>query len=106
MKYTKTFYKNLLDAKDLLAKPFIIYSDLVSNIKVILKKNKGKSGVYRWNNLVTGASYVGSAVDLSRRFRDYFSLKFINKEILKNNSVIYRVLLKYGYSNFNLEILE
>ena len=104
MKYTKTLYKNSLVAKDLLVKPFIIYSDLVSNVKIIFKENKGKSGIYRWNNLITGASYVGSAVDLSRRFRDYFSLKFINKEILKNNSVIYRVLLKYGY--FNLEILE
>jgi group I intron endonuclease len=108
MKNTKTFYKNSLETKDLSVsvKPFIIYLDLVSNVKIIFKENKGKSGVYRWNNLITGASYVGSAVNLSRRFRDYFSLKFINKEILKNNSVIYKALLKYGYSNFNLEILE
>ncbi len=93
-------------AKDLLVKPFIIYSNLVSNVKIIFKENKGKSGIYRWNNFITGASYVESAVNLSRRFRDYFSLKFINKEILKNNSAIYKALLKYGYSNFNLEILE
>jgi group I intron endonuclease len=25
---------------------------------------------------------------------------------LKSNSIIYKALLKYGYSNFNLEILE
>ena len=30
----------------------------------------------------------------------------INKESLKNNSIIYRALLKNGYSNFRLEILE
>jgi group I intron endonuclease len=49
---------------------------------------------------------VGSAVDLSRRLRDYFSRKFLEKEILKNSSIIYRALLKYGYESFSLEILE
>lgn len=106
MKNTNNIYIDSLAAKNLSAKPFIIYSDLVLNVKTIFKDNKGKSGVYRWNNLITEASYVGSAIDLGRRFRDYFSIKFIKKEILKNNSVIYRALLKYGYSNFNLEILE
>jgi len=38
--------------------------------------------------------------------RYYFSLKYLNKEILRNNSIIYRALLKYGYSKFSLEILE
>ena len=28
------------------------------------------------------------------------------KEVVKHNSIIYRALLKYGYSNFRLEILE
>lgn len=102
MKNTKIIYKDSLVIKNLSAKPFIVYSDLVSNVKIIFKDNKGKSGVYRWNNLITGTSYIGSAVNLGRRFRDYFSLKFIKKEILKNNSLIYRALLKYGYSNFNL----
>jgi group I intron endonuclease len=45
-------------------------------------------------------------VNLTRRLRDYFSIKFLKKEILKNKSLIYRALLKYGYSNFKLEILE
>lgn len=106
MKNTKNYYKNSSNAKNLLGKPFVIYSNLVSNVKIIFKDNKGKSDIYRWNNLITGASYVGSAVDLSKRFRNYFYVKFIKKELLKNNSVIYKALLKYGYSNFNLEILE
>jgi len=63
-------------------------------------------GIYRWNNFITGASYVGSSIDLTRRLRDYFSANFLNKKILVNNSIIYRALLKYGYSNFSLEILE
>jgi hypothetical protein len=38
-----------------------------------LKENKGKSGIYRWTNNITGASYEGSAVDLTRRLIDYYS---------------------------------
>jgi group I intron endonuclease len=38
--------------------------------------------------------------------RDYFSINFLQKEIFKNKSLIYRALLKYGYFNFKLEILE
>jgi group I intron endonuclease len=45
-------------------------------------------------------------VDLTRRLRDYLSPKFLKKEIVKNNSIIYKALLKYDYSNFSLEILE
>jgi group I intron endonuclease len=50
--------------------------------------------------------YVGSAKDLSKRLRDYFSPKYLKKELLKSNSKIYRALLKYNYNKFNLEILE
>lgn len=34
----------------------------------ILKENKGKSVIYLWKNLINNKIYVGSAVDLSRRF--------------------------------------
>lgn len=35
-----------------------------------------------------------------------FLLSLLKNKILKNNSLIYRALLKYGYYNFYLEILE
>jgi len=60
--------------------------------------------VYRWINKVNDA-YIGSATDLTRRLRYYFSSYFLFKEIL-NNSIMYRALLKHGYSKFTLEILE
>jgi group I intron endonuclease len=41
-------------------------------------------------------------VDLSIRFYQYYNLKHISK----GNMTIYKALLKYGYSNFQLEILE
>lgn len=105
MKNTQIFYKNTFISGSNV-KPVIIYSDLTAEIKIIFKDNKGKSGIYRWTNTITGTTYVGSAVNLTRRLRDYFSIKFLKKEILKNKSLIYRALLKYGYSNFKLEILE
>lgn len=50
--------------------------------------------------------YVGSARNLSRRFSKYYSITFLEKEIKKNNSIIYKALLKHGYSSFQLDILE
>lgn len=96
-----TFYLNT-DPLLLFFVPFVVYSDLELSKKSILKLNRGKSGVYRWTNNITGATYIGSAVDLTRRFREYFSHNYLAKEISKSNSIIYKSLLKYGYSNFTL----
>ena len=49
---------------------------------------------------------MGSSITLSRRLRDYFNISFLETEIKKNKSMIYKALLKYGYSKFTLEILE
>jgi group I intron endonuclease len=43
---------------------------------------------------------------LNRRIRDYLNERFLLIQIKKTNSYIYNSLLKYGYSNFILEILE
>jgi len=63
-------------------------------------KTKKKSGVYRWTNNLNGNSYVGSAVNLYLRLKQYYALN------LRKRIVIYNALLKYGYANFKLEILE
>ena len=84
----------------------IIYKDVHSLKKIILEENKGKSVIYRWVNKETGKSYVGSAVDLSKRFRIYYSLLSIEKFLNKSKSYILSALLKDGYSKFTLEILE
>lgn len=72
-----------------------------SNITI---ENKKKSGVYRWVNKINGKCYVGSSTNLSNRLYWYFNLKVMlaNEKV----SLIARALLKYGYSNFKLEILE
>nr|QID41829.1 GIY-YIG endonuclease [Fusarium pseudograminearum] len=70
----------------------------------ILKENKGKSGIYLWTNQINGKRYVGSALDLSKRLRNYFNTSYLidGKDIM----IIYKALLAHGFENFTLEILE
>ena len=53
------------------------------------------------NNL-NGKTYVGSAINLSKRLGSYFN----EKELNRNLRPIQDALLKYGHQNFTLEILE
>ena len=69
----------------------------------ILLENQGKSGVYIWENKINGNRYIGSSINLTFRLMRYFNsnhlLKYANMNICK-------ALLKHGYSNFSLSILE
>ena len=85
--------------------PVISYSNAGLDKYKIYKDNR-KSGIYCWNNLINGSCYVGSSTKLNRRISSYFSPPFLRKELINNNSVISSALLKYGYSNFSLDILE
>jgi group I intron endonuclease len=71
----------------------------------ILGENKSKCGVYRnlwWTNITNKKTYVGSAINLRTRFYVYYSAS----RLTKSNMVIYKAILKYGYSDWKLEILE
>lgn len=86
--------------------PVVSYNNVEDNKSLIYEANRNKSGIYRWNNIVTGASYVGSAKNLASRLSNYLSKRFLYRELTRNNSIISSSLLKYGYSNFSLDILE
>lgn len=87
-------------------KPIKTYCD-IDKLKILLyEENYKKSGIYRWNNLISGKSYIGSSINLSNRFSIYCSKNAIKRRLLKGSSAIYYALLKYGYSNFSLDILE
>lgn len=47
-------------------------------------------------------TYVGSSVNFSVRLYKYYSIK----HLMQHNTAIDNALLKYGYSNFTLDILE
>lgn len=86
--------------------PIISYTNVNDNKKQIYKDNVGKSGIYMWTNLTNSKFYIGSSVSLATRFTIYFSLGALNKRTENNSSAIYSALLKYGYDNFKLDILE
>lgn len=93
--YSTIPFLNLINVK--------FYDDPFMLKKSILKDNKGKSGIYKWTNKLTNDVYIGQSKNLAQRFMKYFNLNYLKD---RNTLVIHRALLKYGYSNFTLEILE
>ena len=87
-------------------KPVAVYSNLLKQKELIFKDNKGKSGIYRWVNKVNGKTYIGSSVNLQLRLERYYRTSYIAFELIRGKSLIYSAILKYGYINFQLEILE
>lgn len=83
--------------------PLVTYTSPWSIKDLIIKSNKKKCGIYLWTNTKTNDQYVGRSINLGRRFSYYF-----NQESIKNAgfSLICRALVKYGYEEFKLEILE
>ncbi len=72
--------------------------------QISTENNNNKTGIYWWTHIISGKSYVGSYLDLSIRFNNYFNIYYLEGESKTNNSLIYRALLKYGYSSFKVDI--
>jgi group I intron endonuclease len=86
--------------------PVASYFNANTDKNIVFKDNRRKSGIYRWNNLITNKTYIGSSISLSRRFSDYYNLNYLKRKLEKGSSAIYSALLKYGHINFSLDILE
>lgn len=56
-----------------------------------------------WTNNLNGKKYVGSSVSLKRRLLEYYN---VNRLLNEKSMPINVALLKYGYSNFTLTILD
>jgi group I intron endonuclease len=74
------------------------------NIKLskieILSYLKGKAGIYMFFNLSNGNTYVGSSVNMARRFRIHMY------SVNKYNLPLYKAISKYGTSNFAFLVLQ
>lgn len=86
--------------------PVKLYKNVDLDKLLIIRENKAKAGVYRLLNLTNGKSYIGSSSNLGRRFTEYLSISYLETQIEKGRSLICTALLKYGYSAFQLEIIE
>lgn len=82
----------------------VSYTNADTQKEKIIKDNKEKAGVYCWTNIESGKKYVGSSLKLYRRFTEYYNIKWILRTA--KSSLICKALLKYGYSNFKVDILE
>jgi len=80
-----------------------VFSDADKDKLDILKFIKGKAGIYMWKNKLNGKKYVGSSVDLRRRLLEYYN---VNRLINEESMPISAALLKHGYQNFSLTVLE
>jgi hypothetical protein len=93
-----------------------VYNNADIEKEKIISNNNGKAppppgggggassaGIYMFRNLVNKKRYVGSSVNIRRRMLEYFNINYLERN---KNMPICRALLKYGYSNFSLEILE
>lgn len=106
-KATKTNFLSNNSNKDTRTKcisPIKSYNNALELKKLIIDENKHKSGVYLWRNNVNNLIYVGSAVNLAVRLARYYHKSELNKGVKPRP--IHAALLKYGHSNFTLEILE
>lgn len=60
------------------------------------------SGVYKITNKITGDFYIGSSVKVVNRLSNHF-----NRECRKfPDKPFYRDIIKYGFENFKVELLE
>lgn len=80
-----------------------VYDDMYSMKKIIINENKYRSGIYMITNKLTGDFYIGQSTNISNRFINYFNISYLSN---KKGLLISRALIKYGYSNFFLTILE
>jgi len=83
--------------------PAIIYNNANTDKSQILKDNNGRAGIYQWRHIKSGQIYIGSAVDLSKRFKNYYNKAYV---ICYKTSYINNALFSHGYSSFSLTILE
>jgi len=73
------------------------------NWESIKSRCKGRSGVYAFICNVNNKYYIGSAVDLYNRLRDYHQPWYLAKHA---SDVVVRAINKHGMDNFTIAILE
>jgi group I intron endonuclease len=97
------YYSTNTENKSAKFVPIIIYNNAETDKLRILADSKQKAGIYMWKHIESGKVYIGSAVDLSRRLTQYFSIKYLQKNKTMH---ICNALASHGYLAFSLTICE
>jgi len=69
----------------------------------LLEKNAKKSGIYKITNIVNNKFYIGSAVNIERRFKLHSYMLRYNKHY---NKKLQNSFNKYGKDNFKIEVVS
>lgn len=70
-----------------------------------MRANILKAGIYKFTCKQNGKSYIGQSVNIIKRYISHLN-NHKNKKLKDYNTKFYRALRKYGFENFNFEILE
>ena len=62
-------------------------------------------GIYKFTNKINNKVYIGKADNLEERYKSH-KRNYDNSNLQDYNTKFYRALRKYGFENFNYEILE
>jgi len=95
---------NIKNIRNEIVSPALRYNNIKIDKDIIFRENINKSSIYRLVNNINNKSYINYYTNLSNNFNVYYSLRELKEK--KGSIIIYRSLLKYGHSNFSLEILE
>ena len=60
--------------------------------------------IYCYTNLINGKKYVGQTINPEKRYNQHKSSAF-NEKDKDYNTPLHRAFRKYGYNNFNYEII-
>jgi len=71
---------------------------LTENFKILIMALKGLSGIYCIRCTITGAMYIGSAVDLAKRVAEHVYYD-------KSNLHLQRAIALYGLENFEVIVV-
>ena len=87
------------------------FIDIKESRSDILFNIKDKGGVYMFFNLINGNCYIGSSINLARRFRIHLSsvaacYNFIDNKKYAGNLPLPLAIYKYGPNNFVFLILQ
>lgn len=61
-------------------------------------------GIYKFTNRINNKVYIGQSINLVARYNSH-KRNYINSNLNSYNSLFYRALRKYGFDNFDYEIL-